>query len=79
VLDIAALVDATFRGQVVQEIDTFQEVTGRTLRARDATVLCDALYRSMRDSIAGVALGHPSFKQVALELSREGALKLGII
>jgi hypothetical protein len=36
------------------------------------------LYQSKRTIWAEVALTHPNFKRVALELSKEGAAKLGI-
>jgi hypothetical protein len=75
---IGGLVDATFVGQVGQELATFQSVTGRILAEPEARALRDALYQSMRAIWAEVSLTHPSFKRVALELSREGAAKLGI-
>ena len=43
-----------------------------------ATTLRDTLYQSLSAIIAGVALTDPSFAKVALELSKEGAAKLGI-
>jgi hypothetical protein len=76
---LGGLVDATFVGQVDQELATFQNVTGRTLAEPEATALREALSQSMRAIWAEVALTHPSFKQVALELSKEGAAKLGIV
>ncbi len=75
---IAGLVDKTFIGQVDQELATFQTVTGRTLAEAEATALSEALYQSMRAIWVDVALTHPNFKRVALELSKEGAAKLGI-
>ena len=78
VVGLGGLVDATFVGQVDQEIATFQQVTGRTLSAAEATTLHDTLYHSLSAIIAGVALTDPSFAKVALELSQEGAAKLGI-
>ena len=78
VAGLGGLVDATFAGQVSQEIDTFQQVTGRALSDEETGTLRDRLHRSMSASIAGVALGHPSFTRVALELSPEGAAALGI-
>jgi hypothetical protein len=78
VLGIGGLVDATFVGQVDQEIATLQQVTGRTLSAAEMTMLHDTLYQSLSAIIAGVALTDPSFAKVALELSKEGAAKLGI-
>ena len=77
-MGIGGLVDATFVGQVDQEIATFQQVTGRTLSAAEATTLHDTLYHSLSAIIAGVALTDLSFAKVALELSQEGAAKLGI-
>ena len=79
VAGIGGLVDATFVGQVDQEIETLQQVTGRTHSAVEMTTLRDTLYRSLRTIIAGVALTDPSFAKVALELSKEGAAKLGIV
>jgi len=78
VLGIGGLVDATFVGQVDQEITTLQQVTGRTLSAAEMTMLHDTLYQSLSAIIAGMALTDPSFAKVALELSKEGAAKLGI-
>ena len=78
VTGIGQLVDATFVGQVDQEIATLQQVTGHTLAAAEATTLRDTLYQSLRAIIADVSLTDPSFAKVALELSREGAAKLGI-
>jgi hypothetical protein len=75
---LGALVDATFVGQVDQEIDTLQQVTGCTLAEAEVTTLRDTLYQSLSSIIAGVALTDPSFAKVALELSPEGAAKLGI-
>jgi hypothetical protein len=78
VVAIGGLVDATFVGQVDQEMATLQRVTGRTLSAVETIALRDTLYDSLRTIIAGVALTDPSFAKVALELSTEGAAKLGI-
>jgi hypothetical protein len=75
---LGALVDATFVGQVDQEIDTLQQVTGCTLAEAEVTTLRDTLYQSLSSIIASVALTDPSFAKVALELSPEGAAKLGI-
>jgi len=75
---IGDLVGETFVGQVDQELATFQTVTGRILAEPEVTALRDALYQSMRTIWAEVSLTHPSFKRVALELSKEGAAKLGI-
>ncbi len=78
VTGIGGLVDATFVSQVDQEIETLQQVTGRTLAAAEVTTLRDTLYESLRAIIADVSLTDPSFAKVALELSKEGAAKLGI-
>jgi len=78
VAGIGALVDAAFAGQVNEEIDTVQQVTGRTFCSDEHAALRDTLHRSMSASIAGVALTHPSFVRVACELSPEGAAALGI-
>jgi hypothetical protein len=77
--DLAGLVDETFVGQVEQELTTFQHVTGRRLAEAETTALREALSQSMRAIFFEVALTHPNFKQVALELSKEGAAKLGIV
>jgi hypothetical protein len=76
---LGSVVDATFVGQVEQELATFQTVTGRILDEPQATALRDALSQSMRAIWAEVALTHPNFTQVALELSKESAAKLGIV
>jgi hypothetical protein len=76
---LGELVDATFVGQVDQEINTLQQVTGHTLAEAEVTTLRDTLYESLSSIIAGVALTDPSFAKVALELSRAGAAKLGIV
>jgi hypothetical protein len=73
------LVDATFVGQLEQELATFQSVTGCRLVGPEATALRDALYQSMQAIWAEVALTHPNFKQAASELSKEGAARLGIV
>ena len=78
VTSIGELVDVTMVGQVDKEIETLQQVTSRTLSAAEATTLRDTLYHSLSAIIAGVALTDPSFAKVALELSKEGAAKLGI-
>ena len=44
---LGGVVDATFVGQVDQELATFQRVTGRSLAALEATALRAALYQSM--------------------------------
>src|SRR5262249_53167403 len=74
-----SLVHETFVGQVEQELATFRSVTGRRLAEPEMTALREALSQSMRAIWAEVALTHPSFKRVALELSKEGAAKLGIV
>jgi hypothetical protein len=76
---IAALIDATFVGQVEQEIATLEQVAGRRFAEPERTILQDTLYQSMDAIFAGVGLTHPKFKQVALELSAKGAAKLGIV
>lgn len=78
VLSLGGVVDEGFVGQVDQEVVTFQTVTGRTLAEPEAAALREALCQSMRAIWAEVSLTHPNFKRVALELSREGAAKLGI-
>ena len=55
-----------------------QRVTGHMLAEAEVTTLRDALYHSLSAIITGVALTDPSFAKVALELSKEGAAKLGI-
>ena len=79
VLGLGGLIGETFVGQVNQELATFAAVTGRALPEAEATALRDALNQSLQAILAGVSLTHPSFKQVALELSKEGAAKLGIV
>jgi len=79
VLGLGGLVGETFVGQVEQKLATFETVTGRVLLEAEATALRDVLNQSWQAIVAGVLLTHPSFKQVALELSKEGAAKLGII
>ena len=78
VTGIGGLVDATFVSQVDKEIETLQQVTGRTLAEAEVTTLRDTLYHSLNSIIAGVSLTDPSFAKVALELSKEGAARLGI-
>jgi hypothetical protein len=75
---IGGLVDETFVGQVAQELATFQDVTDHLLAEPEMTALREALSQSMRAIWAEVAFTHPNFKRVALELSKEGAAKLGI-
>jgi hypothetical protein len=78
VLELGGLVDAAFAGQANKEIETLQQVTGRTFSEAEVTTLRDTLHRSLSAIMAGVGLTHPSFAKVALELSPEGAAKLGI-
>jgi hypothetical protein len=75
---IGKLVDETFQGQVEQEIATLQQVTGRVFTESEQTALHATLHQAMTAIWAEVAFTHPHFKQVALELSKEGAAKLGI-
>jgi hypothetical protein len=79
ILGLGGLVGETFVGQAEQELATFKTVTGRVLLEAEATALHDVLNQSLQAIVAGVSLIHPSFKQVALELSKEGAAKLGIM
>jgi hypothetical protein len=74
----AALVDETSVGQVEQELQTFQTVTGRKLSEHEATSLRDRLLGAMRVIWVDVGLNHPSFKHLALELSEKGAAELGL-
>jgi hypothetical protein len=78
-LGLGGLIGETFVGQVEQELATFKTVTGRVLLEAEATALRDVLNQSLQAIVAGVSLTHPNFKQVALELSKEGAAKLGIV
>jgi hypothetical protein len=75
---IGGLVDETFVGQVEQEIATLQRVMGYELTRAEQAALRDTLHHSLTTIWVDVAFTHPSFKQVALALSREGAAKLGI-
>jgi hypothetical protein len=79
VLGLGGLIGETFSGQVEQELATFEAVTGRVLLEPEITALRDALNQSLQAIVAGVSLTHPSFKQAALGLSKEGAAKLGIV
>jgi hypothetical protein len=79
VLGLGGLIGETFAGQVEQELATFETVTGRVLPKPETTALRDALNHSLQAIVAGVSLTHPDFKQIALELSKEGAAKLGIV
>jgi hypothetical protein len=75
---IAGLVDETFIGQVEEELGTFERVTHRKLSESEATTLRERLLGTMREIWVDVGLTHPSFRKLALELSEEGAAKLGI-
>jgi hypothetical protein len=76
---IGGLVDKTFVGQVEQEIVTLQRVTGCEFTELERATLAKTLHQSMTAIWAEVAFTHPSFKQVALALSKEGAATLGIV
>jgi|SRR5215470_1745436 len=78
VSEIGGVVDAAFAGQADEEIETLQQVTGRTLSDAQTATLRDTLHRSIGNIMAGVGLTHPTFTTVALALSKEGASKLGI-
>jgi hypothetical protein len=78
VLSLGALVDAAFAGQAEREIDTLEAVRGRSFTDAERLTLRATLHRSLSGILAGVGLGHPSFAQVARELSPAGAAKLGI-
>ncbi len=78
VVALGALVDAAFAGQAEQEIATLQQVTGHTFSQTQMNTLRATLHRSLSAIMAGVGLTHPNFTKVALELSPEGAAKLGI-
>ena len=78
ILSLGGLVDVAFSGQAEREIETLQHVTGRTFPEREASTLRETLHRSLSAILAGVGLGHPNFTKVALELSRDGAAKIGI-
>jgi hypothetical protein len=77
--ELGGLVDATLVGQVEQEMATFESVTDRRLADPETAALREALTQSMRAIFMEVALTHPNFTQVALELSKEGAAKLDIV
>jgi hypothetical protein len=79
VLGLGGLIGEAFVGQVEQELATFKTVSGRVLLEAEETALRDALNQALQAIVAGVSLTHPSFKRVALELSKEGAAKLGIV
>jgi hypothetical protein len=75
---LGRLVDESLAGQVEDEIETLQKVTGRVFSEADLTTLRDSLHQSLRAIISGLSLSHPNFTKVALEISAEGAAKLGI-
>ena len=75
---IGSLIDATLQGQADQEIATLRRLRGRDFSDAELATLRDTLHRSLSTIIAGVALSHPSFTRLALELSPEGAARLGI-
>jgi hypothetical protein len=75
---LGQLVDESLAGQVDKEIETLQQVTGRTFSDGELTTLRDTLRHSLSAIISGVSLSHPNFTKVALELSVGGAAKLGI-
>lgn len=77
VMGIGGLVNATIVGQVTKELDTLQQVTGRTFTDTEATALRETLYQSLNTILCGVSLTDPGFMKVPLELSKEGASKLG--
>lgn len=77
VMGIGGLVNDTIVGQVTQELDTLYQVTGRTFTDTEAAALHETLYQSLNTILCGVSLTHPSFMKVALDLSKEGAAKLG--
>ena len=79
VLGLGGLIGQTIAGQVEQELATFETVTGRLLPKPETTTLRDTLAQSLQAIVVGVSLSHPDFKQFALELSKEGAAKLGIV
>jgi hypothetical protein len=79
VLGLGGLIGETFVGQVDQELATFEAVTARVLPEAEATALRETLNQSLQAIVAGISLTHPNFKQLALELSKEGAAKLGIV
>ena len=75
---IGALVDATIAGQASAEIATLQRVTGCSFNADQQEHLHRTLHRSLAALVTGVALAHPRFAAVAVELSKEGAASLGL-
>ena len=77
-LTLGGLVDTAFAGQAAREIETLRQVTGRAFSPEQSDALHEKLHGSLSGIMAGVGLSHPRFVDVALELSREGAAKLGI-
>ncbi|MCP9443223.1 MAG: hypothetical protein NNA20_11580 [Nitrospira sp.] len=77
IIRIGGLVNDIIVGQVTQELDTLQQVTGRTFTDAEATTLRETLYGSLNRILCDVSLSHPGFVKVALELSKEGSAKLG--
>jgi hypothetical protein len=77
IMGIAELINTVLLGQVAKEVETFQQVTRRTLTNAEATALREALFQSMNLTLCGVALSHPDFMKVCCQLSKEGAAKLG--
>lgn len=59
----------SFVGQVEQELATLSDLEATTLRNR--------LLETMRVIWVDVGLNHPSFKQLALELSEKGRCRAG--
>jgi hypothetical protein len=78
VLALGGLVDTAFAGQAAQEMETLRRITGRTFTDGETTLLRETLHSSLREILAGIGLGHPSFAKLARELSRDGAALLGI-
>lgn len=79
VIGNGGLVNAAIAGQVTKEIDTLQQVTGRTLEDTEAAALRDTLYNSLNTILCGVSLSHPDFVNIARQLSKAGAAKLGFV
>ena len=79
VVALGTLVDVAFVGQAEEEIDTLEHVTDRRFSSAERNALRATLHESLGRIFAGVGLSHPSFAQVARELSVAGAAKLGIV
>src|SRR5262249_36988694 len=77
-LTLGAVVDTAFAGQAAREIYTLARVTGRSFSPAQTDTLRERLHRSLSTIMCGIGLTHPNFAKVALELSPEGAAKLGI-